>query len=120
MSEAVGAGYKVYLYFVSTESPEINVFRVRARKKKKGHDVPEEKIRKRYYRSMDNLFEASLIADQSYFFDNSSDKKQDLKLFAQVKNDDLMLSPEFYRTQPEWFKEYFNNKRLEYLAKLDG
>ena len=53
MQQAVAAGYKVYLYFVSTESADINVFRVAARKKKGGHDVPEHKIRSRYERSLD-------------------------------------------------------------------
>lgn len=84
MREALAAGYKVYLYFVSTESPEINVFRVLARKTKGGHDVPEDKIRSRYYRSMANLFDACLIANQAYFFDNSEDGA-DLKEMAQVR-----------------------------------
>jgi predicted ABC-type ATPase len=35
MRDAVDAGYKVYLYFVCTESAEINKFRVEARTKKR-------------------------------------------------------------------------------------
>jgi predicted ABC-type ATPase len=85
MREALNAGYKVYLYFVSTESPEINVFRVKARQQKGGHDVLEDKIRSRYDRSMDFMFDASLVADKSYFFDNSTAKKN-LKVIAQVEN----------------------------------
>ncbi|HCL84044.1 MAG TPA: hypothetical protein DIC22_08710 [Chitinophagaceae bacterium] len=118
MQEAVKAGYKVYLYFVTTESPEINVFRVQARKKKGGHDVSENKIRSRYYRSMDQMFEASMIADQSYFFDNSSDNR-DPKMVAGVKNAGLMPSVEIYN-QPNWFIKYFTNKLTEYYAKLDS
>jgi len=53
MRDAVTAGYKVYLYFVCTESPEINKFRVKARTKKGGHDVPVNKIETRYYRALD-------------------------------------------------------------------
>jgi hypothetical protein len=34
MQDAVNAGYKVYLYFVSTESPEINKSRVLLRKER--------------------------------------------------------------------------------------
>ena len=48
MKKAKAAGYKIYLYFVATESPEINVMRVANRVRKGGHDVPEDKIRKRY------------------------------------------------------------------------
>lgn len=38
MRRASAEGYKVYLYFVSTESPEINKYRVKLRVKEKGHD----------------------------------------------------------------------------------
>ena len=44
MRRAAEGGYKVYLYFVSTVSPEINIYRVSLRVKNYGHDVPEEKI----------------------------------------------------------------------------
>jgi len=62
MKQAVEQGYKVYLYFVSTESPYINIFRVAARKAKGGHNVPEDKIISRYYRSLGLLADASQIA----------------------------------------------------------
>lgn len=62
MQQAVDAGYKVYLYFVSTESPEINKFRVKARKAKNGHDVPVDKIVSRYYRSLDLLYDACQLS----------------------------------------------------------
>jgi len=55
MRQAAQEGYKVYLYFVSTESPVINKSRVAARKEKGGHDVPEDKIESRNYRSLDLL-----------------------------------------------------------------
>lgn len=76
MREVSEAGYKVYLYFVSTETPEINKFRVEARKAKGGHDVPPKKIEDRYYRSLNLLFEAASLAYRTYFFDNSIDGKK--------------------------------------------
>ncbi len=118
MKEAVDAGYKVYLYFVSTESPDINVFRVAARKKKRGHDVPESKIRSRYYRSMEQMFEASLVADTTYFFDNSTGNKEP-KMIARVEKTGVIPSVERY-SEPNWFIKYFNIKLLEYLATLDS
>ncbi len=57
MRQAVNAGYKVYLYFVSTESPAINKYRVQLRVAQNGHDVPGDKIESRYYRSMELLYE---------------------------------------------------------------
>jgi predicted ABC-type ATPase len=120
MQEAVDAGYKVYLYFVSTESKEINVFRVQARKKKGGHDVPEDKIRSRYDRSMEFMFEASRIADQSYFFDNSGEKK-DLKVVAEAKKNGIWPpSVTVYGDRPNWFIKYYSIKELEYLDSLEG
>lgn len=113
MREAVAAGYKVYLYFVSTESPEINIFRVEARKTKGGHDVPPDKIRSRYYRSLELLYEASQLAYQTYFFDNSEEGK-DFRMFAHYKmvggkkKWDKIIKKEV----PQWFIKYYSEKIL--------
>ena len=72
MQSATDAGYKVYLYFVSTESPEINKYRVKLRVIQKGHDGPKDKIESRYKRSLELLYDAAEIAYQAFFFDNSS------------------------------------------------
>lgn len=84
MSAAVESGYKVYLYFVCTESPEINKFRVEARTKKGGHNVPLNKIEPRYYRALDLLHDAAQLAYQAFFFDNSEDGGN-FKMFAHFK-----------------------------------
>ena len=111
MQEAVDAGYKVYLYFVSTESPEINKFRVEARKKQGGHDVPPDKIESRYYRSLDFLFEACQLAYQVFFFDNSIDG-QDSAMFAHFKKekDKKKWDPLEKRNVPGWFRKYYSDK----------
>lgn len=64
-------GFRVYLYYVSTSSPEINVGRVATRVQKGGHGVPEEKIRSRYSKSLRQLHDAILLSDRAYIFDNS-------------------------------------------------
>lgn len=111
MKEAKAAGYKVYLYFVSTESPEINKYRVKVRTQKGGHDVPEDKIKQRYYRSLELMFEAAQVAYQAYFFDNSKDG-EDFRLFAHFKNvkgeKDWDSIDEDY--VPNWFIEYYSKK----------
>lgn len=73
MERAQAAGYKVYLYFVSTESPEINILRVAGRVAAGGHDVPSQKILSRYDRTMRNLHAALKIAYRAYLFDNSGE-----------------------------------------------
>ena len=69
-------GYLVYLYYVSTLSPEINVGRVRTRVAEGGHDVQVSKIRSRHTKSMEQLYEAISLSDRAYVFDNSGKKYQ--------------------------------------------
>lgn len=111
MKEAAAAGYKVYLYFVSTESPEINKFRVQARKAKNGHDVPEDKIVSRYYRSLDLLYDACQLAYQVFFFDNSKDGENSA-LFAHFKLVDRKKKWDRIKQDavPGWFKKYYSDK----------
>jgi len=74
MKDAIKKGYKVYLYFVSTSSPELNKERVKLRVKLGGHSVPLDIIESRYYRSLDLLYEASQLSYQTFFWDNSGKK----------------------------------------------
>lgn len=111
MKDAKDQGYKVYLYFVSTVSPEINKFRVLARKEKGGHDVPADKIESRYYRSLDFLHEAAQISDQVFFFDNSEDGGT-FKMFAhfKVQNDQKQWDEIIPENIPSWFIKYYSDK----------
>ena len=111
MQNAVAAGYKVYLYFVSTESPEINKFRVKARKAKNGHDVPEDKIVSRYYRSLDLLFDACQLAYQVFFFDNSVEGGSSI-MFAhfKVQNGKKKWDKIIKKQVPVWFRKYYSDK----------
>ena len=64
-------GFRVKLLIVGTESAQISIARVKKRVAEGGHDVPEDKIVARYERTMRHLRIASLLADQTYVFDNS-------------------------------------------------
>ena len=64
-------GYRTYLYYIATEDPAINVERVRNRVAEGGHNVPEEKIRSRYKRSLELLADAIRCSDRAFFFDTS-------------------------------------------------
>ena len=50
--------YRVYLYFIATEDPEINVSRVNIRVAQHGHYVEPALITNRYYKSLTHLKEA--------------------------------------------------------------
>lgn len=104
MKEAKDNGFKVYLYFISLGDPLINVERVKNRVLEGGHDVEKEKIVSRYSKTMDNLYRAIMIANESYIFDNSHTEP---KLFAIVKNRQI----EFQQMNiPAWFNTYVLKK----------
>lgn len=71
LKQARALGYFIVLYFVATESPDLNVARVAQRVALKEHDVPRDKIIKRYARSMKLLPKAVAQCDRAVLFDNS-------------------------------------------------
>jgi len=71
--------------------------------------VPVEKIKDRYLRSLDNLFEAIMLADKVFFFDNSEQEQvKEYSYFAEKKNNALHISPG--TIIPWWFNEYVLDK----------
>ena len=110
MRQAAAKGYKVYLYFVCTESSEINKFRVKkVRVKEGGHDVPEDKIETRYFRSLELLFDAAQISYQTFFFDNSGNEFNLFAHFKKVRGKkkwDIIDESKV----PEWFLKYYSAK----------
>ncbi|WP_268122882.1 hypothetical protein [Roseivirga pacifica] len=113
MKEAAKQGYKVYLYFVSTEDPEINKYRVKdVRVKEGGHDVPEDKIVSRYYRSLELMYDAAQVCYQAYFFDNSEEGK-DSRQVAHFKVIGGKKSWDEFDQElkvPNWFIKYYSEK----------
>jgi len=69
--EAKRVGYQVHLIYVALNNPEANVGRVRYRVSTGGHGVPDEDIRRRYRRSMENVVPAIQLADWAVVYDNS-------------------------------------------------
>lgn len=66
-------GYEIMSVFIVTTSASINVARVRARVATGGHDVPEDKIRSRYKRSLANLPALIELSDSIAVIDNTGD-----------------------------------------------
>lgn len=71
MRQAQASGYRTYLYFVSTDAPEINIDRVGIRVREGGHPVRHDLVRSRYTQSLDLLPEAVAASNRAYIFDNS-------------------------------------------------
>lgn len=102
MREAREKGYRVYLYFVSTSSPEINVGRVATRVQEGGHSVAEEKIRSRYVRSLENLHKAIILSDRAYIFDNSESKYRWVAEYDGATGELTLKNDEI----PNWVAQY--------------
>ena len=108
MKEAQARGYRTYLYFVSTENPDINIDRVGIRVREGGHPVDPEKVRERYFKSLALLPEAIAVSNRAYIFDNSGDST----VFLAEITDGVSLQ---YQTEeiPDWFFD-------AYVDKVDG
>jgi predicted ABC-type ATPase len=100
-------GYRTYLYFVATEDPEINIKRVSQRVKMGGHNVPQDKIISRYYRSLELLIEAVKYANRAYIFDNSS---ENLRYVIEVEDFKIIKKGTDYEPLPNWVQKYFFDK----------
>lgn len=96
-------GYKVYLYFITTEDPEININRVSLRVKKGGHDVPSELIKSRYERTMKLLYPAIKECNRSFLFDNSG---KFYELVATVEPGGRVNVTDYDNKLPIWFDRY--------------
>lgn len=105
LHRAKEAGYRIHAVFVLTIDPEINVQRVHSRVSSGGHDVPEEKIRSRYSRSLGNLSELVRIADMTRVLDNSGEEPN---LICEVRDNTVTI----------WDNEYWSKEAvLALLAK---
>lgn len=98
-------GFKVYLYFIATEDPEINISRVNVRVAQNGHPVKPETVTDRYYKSLGQLREAIRNSDDAYLFDNSGKVSS---LIANIKKGaEVTLVDE--KNVPNWFLHYVVN-----------
>lgn len=71
LKEAKAAGFFIKCIFVLTKDPLINIQRVEARVALGGHNVDSETVKKRYYKSIDNLKELVKICDILHVYDNT-------------------------------------------------
>ena len=101
LQQAKNAGFRTYMYFVATESPCINLNRIKSRVKLGGHDVPEDKTTARYYRCLEQVKYALPLLDRAYFFDNST--AQSIFFAEYESGKGFQLHSELL---PSWFKRF--------------
>jgi predicted ABC-type ATPase len=93
-------GYRTYLYFIATDSPQVNLGRVKERVAAGGHDVPEAKILERYERCLQLVRDALAHAYRAFLFDNSGAEPIWLAEFDPRGECQLKVSRD---SLPNWF-----------------
>jgi predicted ABC-type ATPase len=131
MIRAHDASYDVALFFVATSDPEINVRRVENRVSSGGHDVPHDRIRARYLRSLNLLSHAALVARRTVVFDNSAlltssptahlpNAKSGLRPVAEVIRTDNHYDMTLEADVPEWVFEHLVHPLVNVAGASDG
>jgi predicted ABC-type ATPase len=94
--------YRIYLYFIATKDPQINIGRVNARVAQDGHFVPPKTIIDRYYKSLTHLKQAIKTSNRAYIWDNSMDI---ITLIAEI-TDGIDVKIVDLDNVPIWFVKY--------------
>jgi predicted ABC-type ATPase len=93
-------GYRNYLYYISTDSVDINIARVQARVIGGGHDVPIKKIKDRYLKSMSLLKQTIPFTKRAFIIDNS----KEAKLILDIEDGNKVNIRQSYI--PKWVSKY--------------
>jgi predicted ABC-type ATPase len=107
LKRAKEKGYFIRCYYILTVDPIINVFRVKSRVKSGGHDVPEDKIIKRYKRALALVKEVVAVSDICHIYDNS---EVPFRIFKKRKEEYC------YEESEDWHKE--NIEKLTNIMDL--
>lgn len=72
LRRALAAGYEVELHFIGLSGVDLSAARVLQRFAQGGHDVPLERLERRFHQSLRNLATALSFVPEVHVFDNSS------------------------------------------------
>ena len=98
-------GFFIRCFYILTADVNINIARVKSRVENGGHDVPEEKIRSRYIKSLSLVPELIKICDVMHIYDNT---KLPERIFKKRKE------KYFY-----WENHFWNKSKIEHLTSID-
>ncbi len=74
LKELKKRGYKIHLFYLWLHNPDLALKRIAERVRMGGHDVPSDVVRRRFARSIYNLFHLYRpLLDSWILFDNSAD-----------------------------------------------
>ena len=99
LRKAHEAGFFIRLFYVCTNSPEINVARIAKRYMNGGHEVPISKVISRYFKSLEQAKQAITFVDRAYIYDNSIEDQLPQLLYRTV---DGVLARQYVEEIPNW------------------
>jgi predicted ABC-type ATPase len=91
-------GYYSFLTFIGLSAPDLSIARVVQRVEQGGHDVPDDKLRGRFPRTLANLAKAIPLVDEAFLFDNTSEDEP-YRLVATFSNGQAVRRAELL---PAW------------------
>ena len=71
LRRAIAAGYDVHVHFIGISGAGLSEIRVMQRVAQGGHDVPSDRLERRFHQSLRNLAEAITFVSDVRVFDNS-------------------------------------------------
>ena len=100
LKDAIAAGYHVTIHYIGISSAELSGARVAERVRAGGHDVPPERLERRYRQSLENLRRALALVSEAHVYDNSSfETPYRLVLSVRAGKTEFMANP-----IPDWLK----------------
>lgn len=107
LRDAIAADYHVTLHFIGISSAQLSGARVCQRVRAGGHDVPPERLERRFRQSLENLRQALEFVPEIHVYDNSSSQAPyRLVLSARAGRTDFRVNP-----LPDWLKPIIPNFR---------
>ena len=106
-------GYKINLYYVGLKNSDIALVRIKNRVANGGHNIPAEKVRKRYEESINNLEKVIPLCDSVSVFDNS----ESFRRLATTKEGKLIQKAD---KVPFWFNSKLKNLISSGKMKTDA
>lgn len=107
LKQSLQVGYRNYLYFICTVDPAINSERVRQRVALGGHNVPKDKIVKRYNESLQVLSQIIPLCHRVYLFDNSTEDRS-IEPVAEIDDKKRFIAKT--ESMPWWVDEFVVRK----------
>lgn len=72
-----GKGYRIHLFFLWLPNADLAIERIADRVRKGGHNIPEEVVRRRFHKGLNNLIKIYLpLLDSWFIIDNSREISQ--------------------------------------------